>query len=261
MLRDRQAEGETGFLSLRRGMGSLIERLRQILPSSSVRPGSEATALHRRDGEFQVELATGESLGADAVILATPAAESARLVAALDHELAALVGGIQSGSSVTVALGFDRRLVGHPLQGYGFVVPEAVGGPLLACTWASSKFPGRAPKTSALVRAFLAHPESLLERDDRQVTAVAMDALRPILGLPGEPGLARVHRWRQALPRYAVGHPERLASIERRLAELPGLFLAGAAYRGVGIPDCVRDGEQAAEAAFARLGVAARTSA
>ncbi len=273
--RDRPAGGETAFLSLRRGMGTLVERLRLALPSGSVRARSEATALRwfadggpasgervqALDGDFQVELATGESLAADAVILTTPPVEAARLVARLDAELASLVGGIRSGSSVTVALGFDRRLVSHPLRGYGFVVPEAVGGPLLACTWASSKFPGRAPAGSALVRAFLAHPESLLDRDDREVTAVAMDALRPILGLPGEPSLARVHRWRQALPRYAVGHPERLADIERRLVAIPGLFLAGAAYRGVGIPDCIRDGEKAAEAAYARFGPKARPRA
>jgi oxygen-dependent protoporphyrinogen oxidase len=255
------APGESAFLSLRRGMGSLVEGLRQSLPASSVRLASEATALRRSScgaedltRAFQVQLAAGESLDADAVILATPASDTARLVAGLDSELSALVGAIQAGPSVTVALGFDRRLVGNPLQGYGFVVPEAVGGPLLACTWASSKFPGRTPKGCALVRAFLAQPESLLERDDREVTALAMDALRPILGLPGEPGLARVHRWKQALPRYAVGHPERLASIERRLAGIQGLYLAGAAYRGVGIPDCIRDGERAAEAAGAQLG-------
>jgi oxygen-dependent protoporphyrinogen oxidase len=110
------------------------------------------------------------------------------------------------------------------------------------------------------VRAFLAHPESLLEREDAEITSVAMDALRPILGLPGEPALARVHRWKHALPRYEVGHPDRIAEIDRRLAELPGLFLAGAAYRGVGIPDCVRDGEAAGEAALAGLRTAAKAS-
>jgi oxygen-dependent protoporphyrinogen oxidase len=89
------------------------------------------------------------------------------------------------------------------------------------------------------------------------VTATALQALRPILGLEDEPRLARVHRWREALPRYAVGHPTRRAQIERRLASIPGLYLAGAAYRGVGIPDCVRDGEKAADAAHARLAAAA----
>jgi oxygen-dependent protoporphyrinogen oxidase len=265
------AAGGAAFLSLRRGMGSLVDRLRQTLPPGSVKTGTGATTLRRIptassapliagsrfEESLEVELTTGERLTAGAVILATPPAEAARLVAQVDPDLGSLVGSIRSGSSVTVALGFERDRVRHPLRGHGFVVPETTGGALLACTWASSKFPGRAPAGSVLVRAFLAHPESLLGRDDRAVTATALQALRPILGLEDEPRLARVHRWREALPRYAVGHPTRRAQIERRLASIPGLYLAGAAYRGVGIPDCVRDGEKAADAAHARLAAAA----
>jgi oxygen-dependent protoporphyrinogen oxidase len=102
-----------------------------------------------------------------------------------------------------------------------------------------------------LLRAFLGDAERLLDESDTEVAELALDALRPILDITAHPHLARVHRWRDALPRYVVGHPARIAAIERRLAGLPGLFLAGAAYRGLGIPDCVRDGEAAAEAAVA----------
>jgi oxygen-dependent protoporphyrinogen oxidase len=248
------ADGESvAFLSLRRGMGSLIDRLAHRLPPGALRTRAGVTALARREGDFEIKLANVESLAAAALILATPPAEAARLLGSLDPELAALVGGIRSGSSLTVALGYERDRLRHRLKGYGFVVPEVAGGPLLACTWASSKFPGRAPTGCVLLRAFLAEPESLLERDDRDVVAGALEALRPILGIEGDPLVARVHRWREALPRYAVGHPARVEAIERRLASLPGVWVAGAGYRGVGIPDCVRQGEQAAEAALAFL--------
>jgi oxygen-dependent protoporphyrinogen oxidase len=244
------ADGEAaGFLSLRRGMGSLVDRLAQRLPSGALRTCAGVAALARQGEGFGIKLANGEALAAAALILTPPPAEAARLLTQLDPELGALVGGIRSGSSVTVALGFERHGVRHPLNGYGFVVPESAGRPLLACTWASSKFPGRAPAGRVLLRAFLAFPESLLERDDRHVVAVAIEALRPILGIEGDPLFARVHRWREALPRYTVGHPARMEGIERRLASTPGVWVAGAAYRGVGIPDCVRQGERAAEAA------------
>lgn len=248
------ADGKAaGFLSLRRGLGSLVDRLAQRLPTGALRTRTGVAALARHEEGFEIKLASGERLAAAALILATPPAEAARLLEPLDAELAALVEGIRSGSSLTVALGIERDRVRHSLKGYGFVVPEVAGGPLLACTWASSKFPGRAPADRVLLRAFLAHPDSRLERDDRHVVAVALEALRPILGIEGDPLVARVHRWREALPRYAVGHPARMEGIDRRLASMPGAWVAGAAYRGVGIPDCVRQGEQAAEAAHAFL--------
>jgi oxygen-dependent protoporphyrinogen oxidase len=257
-----RGQAEAAFLSLRRGMGSLVDRLVERLPPGVVRTRSGVAALRRAaGGGFEAALREGGGMTAEAAILATPARETARLLEGIDHELSELVGGIRAGSSVTVALGFDGGRVHHPLRGYGFVVPEDERGPLLACTWASSKFPGRAPPGAVLVRAFLTDAESLLERDDEDVAHLALEALRPILGIEGEPRLARVHRWREALARYAVGHVRRLREIEGRLREVPGLLLAGAAYRGVGIPDCVREGESAAEAARDHLARSAARAA
>jgi oxygen-dependent protoporphyrinogen oxidase len=241
-----------GFLSLREGMGSLIENLVERLPPGSLRCGTALSALTRRtSGRFELWLERKERLLADAVLLATPAGESARLIGSNDGTLAALLAGIRAGSSLIVSIGFPRTRVRHPLRGYGFVVPERPGAPLLACTWSSSKFSGRAPDGLVLLRAFLSQPDTFSGAHEGRIVETTVQALRPILGLEGAPVLVAVHRWNQALPRYAVGHPQRMREIERRLAKHPGLFLTGASYRGLGIPDCIRDGEAAAEAAAA----------
>ena len=140
-----------------------------------------------------------------------------------------------------------------PLRGFGFVVPAVERRTLIACTWASRKFPGRAPEGHELVRAFVggALRPDLLARDDAALVEVARGELRALAGITAAPELVRVHRHRLAMPQYVVGHLERVATIEARAAALPALALAGAAYRGVGVPDCVRSGEAAAEQVLA----------
>lgn len=243
-------EGSAGFLALRGGMGSLVERLVAALAPGEIRLGCGVRDLRRRAvGGWEIGLADGDVLRPETVIIALPPPSAAPILDPLDARLGSLVAGIRCASSVTVSLGLERAQVRHRLRGYGFVVPDVEGGPLIACTWSSSKFPGRAPAGAVLVRAFLARPETLLDQPDDALARLACDALRPILGVAGEPRVARVHRWREALPRYTVGHPQRVAEIERRLAGQPGLFLCGAGYRGLGLPDCVRAGELAAQAA------------
>jgi oxygen-dependent protoporphyrinogen oxidase len=135
------------------------------------------------------------------------------------------------------------------LGGFGFVVPAAERRPLIACTYASRKFPGRAPERHELLRAFVggALRADVLARDDAALVEMVRGELRALVGIAAAPELTRVHRHRLAMPQYAVGHLERVAAIEARAAALPGFALAGAAYRGVGVPDCVRSGEAAAD--------------
>jgi oxygen-dependent protoporphyrinogen oxidase len=186
------------------------------------------------------------------VILATEAHASARLLRYVDPALTALLGDIDYAGAATVSLGFRRDDVPHALDGFGFVVPRSEAKAVLAATFSSVKYPGRAPAEHVLIRCFLggALNAEVLREDDAALVARARRELAEALGVAAEPRLVRVSRWPASMPQYRVGHLARVDAIERRAAALPGLYLAGAAYRGVGIADCVRSGEAAAEAAL-----------
>jgi oxygen-dependent protoporphyrinogen oxidase len=256
----RPASGAAGvrsslFVTLAGGMEELVEALAARLPPGSVRLGSPATALARTDAGWRVALAGGEVLPADAVVLAGPADRMAALVRETDPPLARELAAIDYASSAAVALACPRGAVRHPLDAFGYVVPRQEGVPVLACTFLSVKYPGRAPAGVALFRVFLggALDPGILERDDAALVALARGELAARLGLDAAPTLARVWRHPRAMPQYDVGHLGRVAAIEARLDALPGLAVAGAAYRGVGIADCVRSGEAAAERLVPRL--------
>jgi oxygen-dependent protoporphyrinogen oxidase len=182
----------------------------------------------------------------------------APLVRPHDAALAEGLDGIRYASSAAVTLGYPRAAVAHPLDAFGLLVPRVERRPALAVTFSSVKYPGRAPGGAALLRVFLggALDEALLDRDDAALLALARQDVADFLGASGPPVLARVVRHPRAMPQYEVGHLTRVAGLEARASALLGLFLAGAAYRGVGLADCVRSGEAAAEAALAALGVA-----
>jgi oxygen-dependent protoporphyrinogen oxidase len=150
-------------------------------------------------------------------------------------------------------LGFRRAEFEHPLDGFGFVVAARDKSRLMACTWTSTKFEGRAPETHVLLRCFLGGPrnQALVDLPDAELVRLARDELRSIMGVKAQPVLARIYRWPQANPQYDVGHLERVGHIETLSADLPGLYLTGSAYRGVGIPDCIEQGQATAQAVLA----------
>jgi oxygen-dependent protoporphyrinogen oxidase len=236
------------FVAPAAGMGALVDALARRLPEGVVRLRAPVAALGRDGPRWRLETGA-DALAADAVVVAAPAPAAARLVGALDAELAELLAGIEYASSATVTLGYRAERL-PPLRGFGFVVPRTEGRALLACTYASRKWPGRTPAGHELVRAFVggALRPDLLALDDGALIATVRRELEALVGIAAAPVLVRVHRHPGAMPQYAVGHLARVAAIERRIAILPGLQLAGAAYRGVGIPDCVRSGEAAADA-------------
>ncbi len=240
------------FASFRNGMGTFIDALARSLPEGSVRLGTRVLGLVPVDARWHVRTA-GETIVADAVIVATPAPIAGRLLAPLDATLGRELGDVAYASSATVTLGFRTSDIPRPLPGFGFVVPFSEHRALLACTFASRKFAGRAPEGHELMRAFVggARRPDLVELTDDALIATVRDELRVLLGIAAEPVLVRTQRYVQAMPQYAVGHLDRVAAIDARMATLPGLALAGAAYRGVGIPDCVRSGEAAADAVSA----------
>jgi oxygen-dependent protoporphyrinogen oxidase len=232
------------FLSLRDGMGALPAALRDGFERTRVLTGRDAS---RVAGGFELELADGETVAADGLLLATPAFVTAELLAELDPDLAAVHAEIPYASSVVVTLAFSRADV-VPLDGYGYVVPRSEDSDVLACTWSSQKWEGRAPGDSVLVRVYAGRfgARDVTEESDDALVALARAEVA-FLDVAAEPVLTRVHRWPRGMPQYVLGHPERLERIEQALAAHPGLALAGAAYRGVGIPDCIASGEVAAE--------------
>lgn len=248
------------FASLRGGMGDLVAGLLRRLSRTTVLCDAPVTdVIHSRQGEgYAVHVAGGASLTADAVVVATPAYATAEILEALDAELGAQHAAIPYGSSAIVTLAYPLAALMRPLDGYGYVVPRAEGSDVLACTWTSSKWADRAPVGHALLRIYLGRygRRDVTQELDEALVATARDEVREMLGVITDPVLARVHRWPRAMPQYTVGTVERRAAIERILEDHPGLAVAGAAYGGVGIPDCIASGEAAAERVVARSRVA-----
>ena len=252
-----EAKGVAGaryglFVSHRDGMGALIQALAARIPERSIRLRTAVDALERTPAGWRLRTGGG-ALDADAVVLACPAPVAATLVRPLDAEIATDLAAIPHASSAIVTLGIRTADLPRDLPGFGFVVPATDRRDILACTFSSRKWPGRAPAGSDLVRVFIGgvrRPE-LPALDDAALVALARRELARFLDYRAEPLFARVDRWPDAMPQYTVGHVERARAIETRLARMPALRLAGNAYHGVGIPDCVRSGTEAADAILA----------
>jgi oxygen-dependent protoporphyrinogen oxidase len=239
------------FVSLPNGVMELVTTLVAHLERVQIMAGVAVTAVSPEGAGYQVTLANGQQLPADALILTTPAFASARLLAAVAPDVAETLAAIPYVSTATVSLAYATVDLHRPLAGYGYVIPAVENSDVLACTWSSSKWPDRAPAGSVLLRVYLGRygRADVLAQPDQVLVQMAIEEIRQTLFITAPPAFARLYRWPQAMPQYTLGHLERVAQIERGLAERPGLFVAGAAYRGVGIPDCILSGETAAEAA------------
>jgi oxygen-dependent protoporphyrinogen oxidase len=238
------------FVAPASGMETIVERLAGSLGSRvKLLLGAGAGDLRPRTRGFIVELSKGPTLEVDGVVLAVPALIAAGLLDGIDaHWLAEEHYDMAWSSSAVVTLGYQMGEVPHPLDGYGYLVPRSEGSDVLACTWTSSKWRGRAPAGMVLLRIFAGRfgGRNVAELSDRVLLRLARNEVRT-LGIEARPRLTRIHRWPGGMPQYVLGHPERLELIDAHLADHPGLALAGAAYRGVGVPDCIRSGEEAAE--------------
>jgi oxygen-dependent protoporphyrinogen oxidase len=246
--RARSAAAPSPFLSLRDGLESLVERLVERIGRSRVRADHSLIALERDGARYALRTSRG-TLRARAVVLTLPAPVAAAVVpeGRLSRELAA----IRYTSTATAAFAFSKSELGRELDGSGFLVPPGEGR-ILAATWVTSKWPGRAPEGSILVRAYVG-PGSDLDLPDRDLVELARSELERLSGPLGAPRFSRLYRHRGIRPQPRVGHRERLERLDAELAALPGLFLAGAGYDGVGIPDCIRQAKSAAKAALSFL--------
>jgi oxygen-dependent protoporphyrinogen oxidase len=253
----RRAPSKDGaFKSLPGGLSELVNALEAALPGESIRLRTPVAKVEFDGTQYRVTAGDGSVYAARAVVSATPAFASAAILRDVAPEIARLSAEIPYASAATVALAYKREAIRHPLNGSGFVVPRVEKTGIMAASWLSSKWPGRAPEGHVLVRAFLggARDPDALRQSDQEMVTTAVNAMRPLMGISGNPLFTRVYRWERANAQHEVGHLDRVAAIERALAARPGLFITGSGYRGVGIPDCVADGRATARQVSAWLG-------
>ena len=245
------------FLTPTSGLAEIVEGLVERLEAAgaSLRLKTPAQRLERTQNGYRLHLANGETLEAAGVILAAPAYVSGALLAEMDGDLSRDLQAIPYVSTATVSLAYRQSDLPRPLDGYGYVIPRREGRRALACTWTSTKFPHRAPQGYALLRVFVgrAGQEEQITWTEDGLLDVALEELCLTMGITAAPQLTRVFLWEKAMPQYNLGHPARLERIAARMQDLPGLQLAGNGYRGIGIPDCIASGEQAAGAVLGKI--------
>jgi oxygen-dependent protoporphyrinogen oxidase len=242
--------------SLKDGMQQMVDALAARLDAESLKTSSPVQSLIRQDNGWTVS-AGYQTDHFDAVIIATPTHVAAALLEVAEPNLSRDLSGIQYSSSVTVTLGYDEKVRASLPPGFGFLVPRSEGHRLLAATFVHNKFSYRAPENRALIRCFLggARDEQIVQASKAEILEIVRGALRKIIGLNSEPLFTRVYKWHSAMAQYSVGHIERLQRIESLRQKLPGLALAGNGYNGIGVPDCVRSGTEAAGKILAEMGM------
>jgi oxygen-dependent protoporphyrinogen oxidase len=260
--RDAQARGTSGarwslFRSLREGMGSLAETISMRL-GKVIRTNTQVTAIARAaggDGTWQVRCADGSTIAADEIICTAPAHAAASMIAGVAPALAAKLGAISYASAATVNLAY--RVSDFPIApaSFGFVAPIAERRQIIAGSFSSLKFGGRAPEGTILARVFIggALQRGMMGLDDAQMIAAARAEFKDLFGVSAEPLCTYVRRWPESMPQYLVGHRAGVGEIMKEAAAIDGLALAGAYLNGVGIPDCIASGEHTADAVLARL--------
>jgi oxygen-dependent protoporphyrinogen oxidase len=252
--KDRGASTDSGarysmFVTLTDGMDTLVDTLTERIGRESIRNNATVTRLERQTNGWQMQLADGQAVESDAVILACPSYVSAQLLKGLSADLSNTLDTLEYASSATMTMAFDEKQFPPLPDGFGFVVPAAENRTLIAVTFSSVKFEGRSPKGRILMRAFVGgamQPEVYALSDDELYRGVLRD-LRQILGLKGEPTFSELFRWPRSMPQYPLNHLDWVQQVKDELNRWPGLAVAGNAFGGIGIPDCVHSGEEAAE--------------
>lgn len=245
----------TMFVTLKNGLADLVAGMTTRIQQGGgvLKAGVQAEALRVRSHQagrwmYDVICSDGTAVSAEALVLATPAYVSADLVRPLSPLAAGLMETIPYASTATISLIYPASAVGRTLQGFGFVVPRVEDRDLIAATWTSIKWPHRAPPDEVSVRCYLGGVgrEAILERDDEALVRCVRDELASIVGLQATPQYVEVNRWHRAMPQYTIGHLDRLTQLEAAVSRFGGLTITGAGYRGVGLPDCIRDGAETA---------------
>lgn len=255
----KKAQKRPPFTSLKNGMQQLADAVLAALAPGSWQANRRINAIQRINDQWEIS-AEGKSSqpeqSFDGLILALPAYLSAELLQSIAPKLAGELQTIPYTSSVTVALAYDGKVKAALPAGSGFLVPQREGKHILATTFVHNKFSHRAPPDRALIRCFLggAHAPAIVERSDNEILGLVKEDLRQILGITAEPMLSRVFKWRAAMAQYTVGHKSKVERIEQLSRELPAFALAGNAYQGIGIPDCINSANRAMWQVLEKLG-------
>ncbi|MDR6224410.1 protoporphyrinogen oxidase [Desmospora profundinema] len=235
------------FLTLKDGLESLVDALAATLPQDSVRLSMRVERIEKNDGRYRLFTQTGETLEADAVLMTLPQSETDRLFSGLDVPKAGRT--VPAASVATVILAYDADAARLEKDGTGFVVPRREPTTITACTWTHKKWPHTTPEGKALIRCYVGRSgdEAIVHESDEAIVSAVRRDLHSILGISETPLFTRVTRWKQAMPQYTPGHAEWVARLrEKSRCHLPGIFWAGASFSGIGIPDCIDQGKQAA---------------
>lgn len=238
------------FLSLRGGMSQMVDQLESSLHDVQLLCGQRVTRLERlTQAGFRISLAGHAPLKVNALILAIPAYDASGLVESFAPQIASQLDRIRYVSTATISLAYRKSDIRRPFSGFGFIIPSKEKRDISACTWTSLKFNHRAPEGAILLRCFVGGPgkEEMVSLSNEEMIAVVRRELKSLMGLDAEPVLTRIYRWEKANPQYDVEHLALVRQIFDQCQENPGLYLTGSAYEGVGIPDCIRQGQQAAE--------------
>jgi len=249
------------FTSLKNGMQQMVDGLLCYFPAGSLRSRTPVTAIQPHSTGWVLSTGNGSDRF-EAVVIATAAHAAAALLGTTNAELAQELGRIRYTGSVTITLGYEPQVRSSLPGGFGFLVPRSEGKRLMAATFVHNKFPHRAAENRALIRCFLggSRDESVLQLSAEEILRIVREELRQILGLASEPRFSRVYKWQAAMAQYGVGHLERLEGIECLRKQHPGLALAGNGFRGIGVPDCVRSGTEAAGQVLSAIGLAREIS-
>tara|TARA_B100000686_G_scaffold351303_1_gene449637 strand:- start:1622 stop:3058 length:1437 start_codon:yes stop_codon:yes gene_type:complete len=245
----------TLFMTLRTGLAEMVEAVYEKSPNVIFKTGVKVSSVERGEKGgpvWRVVLENGEALCGGSVILAPPAHTTSKLIAGLIPKAAESLNNIVYVSTAAVTLAYRKDKFKHPLNGFGFLSPKSEGTNIMACTWTSTKFPQRAPDNYVLLRCYIggALREELAEQDKESLEEMTKADLKSIMEIDSEPDFVRVFVNRKANVQYHVGHCDRIAQIEKQLKPFPGIYLAGSAYKGIGIPDCISSGTAAAESAL-----------
>jgi protoporphyrinogen/coproporphyrinogen III oxidase len=250
----------TFFTSFMHGMQQLTDRMADAAGRESIHTGAAVTSLRCiRQGMWTAQLSNGSAIDGDAVIIATESWAAEPLIGPHDGAIADALANIPTSSSATVSIAFKESEVGFDLNAFGVLCPLAEGRALMAATYSSTKWPGRAPAGKVLLRGFVGgpHNQEIVKRPDEDLVQTVLAEFRDILGLNpfAKPLFSRVFRWPRGMPQYTLGHLDRVTLIENRSAQIPGLALAGGCYRGVGVPNCIESGERAVSKVLGEWGM------